>query len=73
MVEEDGWLRERVDPAGQPTRIVTAIDAPRFNRLWVDVVSTSGEWVSAAIGKTAPARYLRLAGVCVVGCIVYEA
>jgi inosine-uridine nucleoside N-ribohydrolase len=39
LVEENGWLRERVDPAGRPTRVVTAIDAPRFNRLWVDVVS----------------------------------
>ena len=39
IFEEDGWLRERVDPAGKPTRVVTAIDAPNFNRLWVDVVS----------------------------------
>lgn len=39
LVEEDGWLRERVDPAGKPMRVVTAIDAPRFNQMWSDVVS----------------------------------
>jgi inosine-uridine nucleoside N-ribohydrolase len=39
LSEEGGWLRERVDPAGKPTRVVTAIDAPRFNRLWVNRVS----------------------------------
>jgi purine nucleosidase len=40
IIEEDGWLRPRTDPAGKPTRVVTAIDAPRFERLWVDIVST---------------------------------
>ena len=35
--------RERVDLAGSPMRVVTAIDAPRFNRLWVDVVSAQAE------------------------------
>jgi inosine-uridine nucleoside N-ribohydrolase len=35
----DSWLVERVDPAGVPFRIVTRVDAQRFNRLWVDVVT----------------------------------
>lgn len=43
VVAEDGWLRERIDSAGRPTRVVAAIDAPRFNRLWVDVVSAAEE------------------------------
>ncbi len=46
VIEEDDWLRLREAPIGRPTRVATAIDAPRFNRLWVDVVSTmeSGGW-----------------------------
>ena len=42
VVDENGWLRLRESPTGRPTRIATAIDAPRFNRLWVEMVSTSG-------------------------------
>lgn len=41
VVDEHGWLRLREHPAGRSTRVVTAIDAPRFNRLWVDVVSAT--------------------------------
>jgi inosine-uridine nucleoside N-ribohydrolase len=39
FVEEAGWLRATLDPAGGPTRIVTSIDAARFNRLWAEIVS----------------------------------
>ena len=36
---QDGWLVERVDPSGRPMRVVTSVDANRFNRLWADVVT----------------------------------
>jgi inosine-uridine nucleoside N-ribohydrolase len=36
----DGRLVERVDPEGTRTRIATAVDGPRFNRLWLDVVTS---------------------------------
>jgi inosine-uridine nucleoside N-ribohydrolase len=36
---QDGWLVERVDPAGRPMRVVTSVDADRFNRFWADVVT----------------------------------
>lgn len=36
--EKDGWLHERIDPAGKPIRIVTKIDGPRFNRFWLDIL-----------------------------------
>ncbi len=36
---EEGWLVERVDPAGMPTRLVTQIDGARFSEHWVEVVS----------------------------------
>jgi inosine-uridine nucleoside N-ribohydrolase len=35
----DGWLVERVDPAGKPTRIVTQIDGARFSEHWLEVVA----------------------------------
>ena len=31
-------LRELVDPAGRPLPVVTAVDGPRFNALWRDLV-----------------------------------
>jgi len=31
---EDGWLHERIDPAGKLTRVVTKIDGTRFNEFW---------------------------------------
>lgn len=34
----DGLLVEREDPAGRPTRVVTAVQGPRFGALWLDVV-----------------------------------
>lgn len=39
VTEEDGWLRERIHPAGNPVRLVTAVDAARFNQHWLDIVA----------------------------------
>jgi len=38
LEEKDGWLTERIDPAGKPIRIVTKIDGPRFNEFWVNKI-----------------------------------
>jgi len=35
----DGWLRQTVDPGGKPARLVTGIDAARFNEFWLDTVT----------------------------------
>jgi inosine-uridine nucleoside N-ribohydrolase len=35
---EDGWLHERVDPRGKPTRVVTQVDGERFSQFWLDTV-----------------------------------
>ena len=35
LAEKDGWLFERIDPAGRPVRIVTKVDGPRFNQFWL--------------------------------------
>lgn len=38
--ERDGWLHERVVAAGgQPVRIVTAVDGPRFDAFWLETVA----------------------------------
>ena len=34
-----GWMRQRVDPAGTRTRVVTAVDGERFNAEWLRLVS----------------------------------
>ncbi|MCC6179730.1 MAG: nucleoside hydrolase [Chloroflexi bacterium] len=44
-VARDGeWLRARVDPRGQPLRVVTGVDRARFDTLWLETVTrrTSG-------------------------------
>ena len=33
--EKDGWLHERIDPAGKPLQVVIKIDGPRFNEFWL--------------------------------------
>jgi purine nucleosidase len=35
LEEKDGWLHERIDPAGKPTPVVTKIDGRRFNEFWL--------------------------------------
>ena len=34
FAEVGGWLHEKIDPAGKPTRVVTRIDGSRFNEFW---------------------------------------
>jgi len=36
----DGWLHERVDPTGYAMRVVTRVEAARFNQTWLDIVTT---------------------------------
>ncbi len=35
---EDGWLHERVDPTGRPTRIVVRVDGNRFSEFWLNLL-----------------------------------
>ncbi len=35
---EDGWLHEKIDPAGKPTRVVTQVDGNRFNEFWIKTI-----------------------------------
>jgi len=35
---EDGWLYERLDDSGKPTRVVTRIHGERFNQHWLRTV-----------------------------------
>lgn len=35
LEEKDGWLYERIDPAGKPTRVVTKIEGRRFEEFWL--------------------------------------
>ncbi len=39
LTVEDGWLHERVTEGGVPTRVVTRVDGPAFDSLWLDVVT----------------------------------
>lgn len=42
MIEEkEGWLTERIDPAGKPMRVITQVDGPRFSEFWVDAITTT--------------------------------
>ncbi len=36
---EDGWLVERVDDRGKPTRVVARVDGGRFSEFWLDTVA----------------------------------
>ena len=38
LEEKDGWLYERIDPLGKPTRLVTKIDGTRFNEFWLNKI-----------------------------------
>ena len=38
LEQKDGWLAERIDPAGKPVRVVTKVDGGRFNEFWLDVM-----------------------------------
>ncbi len=40
VIEEvDGWVRERIDAAGQMFRVVTKVDGGRFTAFWLDRVA----------------------------------
>ena len=39
LEEKDGWLHERIDPAGKPTCVVSSIDGPRFDQFWLETVT----------------------------------
>ncbi len=36
---KDGWLVEKIMDNGKPTQVVTKIDGPKFNHLWIDTIS----------------------------------
>ena len=36
---EDGYVHERTDPSGAPTRVVTSVDGERFQRDWLRLVA----------------------------------
>ena len=38
----EGWLHQRVDDDGKPTRVVTRVDGEKFSRFWLDTVIRSG-------------------------------
>ena len=38
---EDGWLRQRVDAGGTPTRVVTRVDGGKFSEFWLSTVADS--------------------------------
>ena len=35
----DGWLRQRIDLAGKPMRVVTRVDGAKFADFWLKLVS----------------------------------
>jgi inosine-uridine nucleoside N-ribohydrolase len=37
---EDGWLRQRVDAGGTPTRMVTRVNGAAFSEFWLDMVAS---------------------------------
>jgi inosine-uridine nucleoside N-ribohydrolase len=38
---EDGWVRQRVEEGGRPTRIVTRVDGRKFGALWLRTVTAA--------------------------------
>jgi inosine-uridine nucleoside N-ribohydrolase len=36
---EDGWLHQRVDEGGKPTRVVTRVNGGKFSEFWLSIVS----------------------------------
>ena len=35
---QDGWLYQRIDDSGTPTRVVTRVDGDKFNEFWLNTV-----------------------------------
>lgn len=38
LEEKDGWLFEKIHPAGKATRLVTKIEGTRFNKFWLNKI-----------------------------------
>jgi purine nucleosidase len=36
--EKDGWLHERIDPSGKPSRVITKVNGTRFNEFWLNKI-----------------------------------
>jgi purine nucleosidase len=36
---KDGWLHEKIDATGKPTKVVTKIDGNKFNEFWINTIS----------------------------------
>ena len=34
----ESWLRQREDPAGKPTKVVTRVDGAKFADFWLELV-----------------------------------
>ena len=45
---KDGWLLQRVDDGGEPTRVVVRVNADTFNKLWLDTVVGNNAVASGA-------------------------
>lgn len=51
--EKEGWLAERIAPAGKPMRVVTKADGPAFSEFWVDAMTNRpGGWLASSIRIT---------------------
>jgi purine nucleosidase len=37
--EKDGWLHERIDPAGKSVHVVTKVDGAGFNEFWLNTIT----------------------------------
>ena len=37
---QETWLRQRLDPAGKPTRVVTHVDGAKFAEFWLELVAS---------------------------------
>jgi hypothetical protein len=38
LEEKDGWLYEKIHPAGKVIRLVTKIEGMRFNKFWLNKI-----------------------------------
>ncbi len=47
----DGWLRQTVDPAGIPTRVVTRVDGIRFSDFWLQMLVGTRDERLALVGR----------------------
>jgi inosine-uridine nucleoside N-ribohydrolase len=41
LEEKDGWLHEKISPAGKAVRVVTKINGTRFNEFWLDKITNN--------------------------------